>query len=133
MERETLTACCTTCSWRASSRNVRRRSTPRAISSASCTFTRERKPVAAGVINAAGPLDDIVSTYREHAHALVRGLPAGKVMAELFGRADGMTRGMGGSMHMFDRGRRAIPDGTEQLVFRSRQARRLKEKQEEAA
>ncbi len=62
--------------------------------------------VAAGVINAAGPSDYIVSTYREHAHALVRGVPAGKVMAELFGRADGMSGGMGGSMHMFDRERR---------------------------
>jgi pyruvate dehydrogenase E1 component alpha subunit len=62
--------------------------------------------VAAGVINAAGPADYIVSTYREHAHALVRGVPAGKVMAELFGRVDGMSKGMGGSMHMFDRERR---------------------------
>jgi pyruvate dehydrogenase E1 component alpha subunit len=62
--------------------------------------------VAAGVINAAGPSDYIVSTYREHAHALVRGVPAGAVMAELFGRADGMSGGMGGSMHMFDRERR---------------------------
>jgi pyruvate dehydrogenase E1 component subunit alpha len=62
--------------------------------------------VAAGVINAASPSDYIVSTYREHAHALVRGVPAGKVMAELFGRASGMSGGMGGSMHMFDRERR---------------------------
>jgi pyruvate dehydrogenase E1 component alpha subunit len=62
--------------------------------------------VAAGVINAAGPSDYIVSTYREHAHALVRGVPAGKVMAELFGKANGMSGGMGGSMHMFDRERR---------------------------
>jgi pyruvate dehydrogenase E1 component alpha subunit len=62
--------------------------------------------VAAGVINAAGPADYIVSTYREHAHALVRGVPARQVMAELFGRAGGMSGGMGGSMHMFDRGRR---------------------------
>lgn len=62
--------------------------------------------VAAGVINAAGPSDYIVSTYREHAHALVRGTPAGEVMAELFGRASGMSGGMGGSMHMFDHDRR---------------------------
>ncbi len=62
--------------------------------------------VAAGVINAAGPSDYIVSTYREHAHALVRGTPAREVMAELFGRATGMSKGMGGSMHMFDRERR---------------------------
>jgi pyruvate dehydrogenase E1 component alpha subunit len=62
--------------------------------------------VAAGVINAATPSDYIVSTYREHAHALVRGTPAREVMAELFGRAGGMSGGMGGSMHMFDRDRR---------------------------
>lgn len=62
--------------------------------------------VAAGVINAVGPSDYIVSNYREHAHALVRGTPAREVMAELFGRATGMSKGMGGSMHMFDRERR---------------------------
>ena len=62
--------------------------------------------VGAGVINAAGPADYIVSAYREHAHALVRGTPARNVMAELFGRADGMSGGMGGSMHMFDAKRR---------------------------
>jgi pyruvate dehydrogenase E1 component alpha subunit len=62
--------------------------------------------VGAGVINAAGPSDYIVSAYREHAHALVRGVPARQVMAELFGRATGMSGGMGGSMHMFDRDRR---------------------------
>jgi pyruvate dehydrogenase E1 component alpha subunit len=62
--------------------------------------------VGAGVINAAGPSDYIVSAYREHAHALLRGTPARNVMAELFGRADGMSGGMGGSMHMFDAQRR---------------------------
>ena len=62
--------------------------------------------VAAGAINAASPSDYIVSTYREHAHALVRGTPAREVMAELFGRETGMSGGMGGSMHMFDPGRR---------------------------
>ncbi len=62
--------------------------------------------VAAGVINAVGPSDYIVSNYREHAHALVRGTPARDVMAELFGRSTGMSKGMGGSMHMFDRDRR---------------------------
>jgi pyruvate dehydrogenase E1 component alpha subunit len=62
--------------------------------------------VGAGVINAAEPSDYIVSTYREHAHALMRGTPARKVMAELFGRASGMSGGMGGSMHLFDNKRR---------------------------
>lgn len=62
--------------------------------------------VGAGIINAAGPADYIVSTYREHAHALMRGTPARNVMAELFGRVDGICQGMGGSMHMFDAERR---------------------------
>ena len=62
--------------------------------------------VAAGVIHAATASDYIVSTYREHVHALMRGMPARNAMAELFGRADGVSGGMGGSMHMFDRERR---------------------------
>lgn len=62
--------------------------------------------VAVGVIRSAEPSDYIVSTYREHVHALVRGVPAGQVMAELFGRAGGICGGMGGSMHLFDRERR---------------------------
>src|SRR6202035_5588622 len=49
--------------------------------------------------------DYLVSTYRSHGHALVRGTPPEKVMAELFGRVDGCCGGHGGSMHMFDRDR----------------------------
>ncbi|HEB96369.1 MAG TPA: pyruvate dehydrogenase (acetyl-transferring) E1 component subunit alpha [Sedimenticola thiotaurini] len=62
--------------------------------------------VAVGVLHAAEPSDYVVSTYREHVHALVRGIPPGAVMAELFGRRDGCCKGMGGSMHLFDRDRR---------------------------
>jgi len=62
--------------------------------------------VAVGVLQAAEPSDYIVSTYREHVHALVRGIPPGVVMAELFGRREGCSKGMGGSMHLFDRERR---------------------------
>ena len=62
--------------------------------------------VAVGVIHACEPADYIVSTYREHVHALVRGVPAGPVMAELFGRREGICGGMGGSMHLFDHERR---------------------------
>jgi pyruvate dehydrogenase E1 component alpha subunit len=50
--------------------------------------------------------DYLISTYRSHGHALVRGTPPGVVMAELFGRVDGCSRGRGGSMHMFDLERR---------------------------
>lgn len=62
--------------------------------------------VAVGVIHAAEPGDYLVTTYREHVHALVRGIPPRQVMAELFGRRDGICKGMGGSMHLFDRERR---------------------------
>jgi len=50
--------------------------------------------------------DYLISTYRSHGHALVRGTPPEKVMAELFGRVDGCSGGRGGSMHMFDVQRR---------------------------
>jgi len=50
--------------------------------------------------------DYLISTYRSHGHALVRGTPPENVMAELFGRADGCSHGHGGSMHMFDLARR---------------------------
>ena len=62
--------------------------------------------VAVGVIHAAEPSDYIVTTYREHVHALVRGTPPKAIMAELFGRRDGICKGMGGSMHLFDAERR---------------------------
>src|SRR5205823_5167138 len=45
--------------------------------------------------------DYLISTYRSHGHALVRGTPPENVMAEPFGRVDGCSRGSGGSMHMF--------------------------------
>jgi len=59
--------------------------------------------VAVGVLHAAEPADYIVTTYREHVHALVRGISADAVMAELFGKKTGCSGGMGGSMHLFDR------------------------------
>jgi pyruvate dehydrogenase E1 component alpha subunit len=62
--------------------------------------------VAVGVVHAGEPSDYVVSGYREHVHALVRGIPARQVMAELFGRKGGVSSGMGGSMHLFDRERR---------------------------
>ncbi|MGZ4686299.1 pyruvate dehydrogenase (acetyl-transferring) E1 component subunit alpha [Oryzihumus sp.] len=62
--------------------------------------------VAAGVMGALEERDAVVSTYREHGHALARGLPMPEVMAEMFGRATGSSRGRGGSMHLFDTTRR---------------------------
>ncbi len=58
--------------------------------------------VAAGVNQALGPDDAIVSTYREHGHALVRGIPLTAVMAEMYGKSTGCSGGRGGSMHLFD-------------------------------
>jgi pyruvate dehydrogenase E1 component alpha subunit len=57
---------------------------------------------AVGTMEALTPEDAIVATYREHGHALARGIPAGEVMAEMYGKAGGSSRGRGGSMHIFD-------------------------------
>ena len=54
----------------------------------------------------ATPADTIVSTYREHGHALVRGIPLDAVMAEMYGKTTGCSHGRGGSMHLFDASRR---------------------------
>ena len=59
--------------------------------------------IAVGVINSLLPADAIVATYREHGHALVRGLDAGCIMAEMYGKVGGCSMGRGGSMHIFDR------------------------------
>jgi pyruvate dehydrogenase E1 component alpha subunit len=58
--------------------------------------------VAAGVLSALGPEDAVVATYREHGHALLRGVPAGAILAEMYGNVEGCCRGRGGSMHLFD-------------------------------
>ncbi len=55
-----------------------------------------------GVIRALDGDDAVVSTYREHGHALVRGVPMDAVMAEMYGKATGCSGGRGGSMHLFD-------------------------------
>jgi len=49
--------------------------------------------------------DAVVATYREHAHALLRGIPMTRIMAEMFGKQEGCSRGRGGSMHLFDESR----------------------------
>lgn len=58
--------------------------------------------VAVGALHALASEDAVVATYREHGHALVRGLPMRSIMAEMFGRQEGCCRGRGGSMHLFD-------------------------------
>lgn len=59
--------------------------------------------VATGVIAALTPADNVVATYREHGHALLRGVPMRTIMAEMYGREQGCSRGRGGSMHLFSR------------------------------
>jgi pyruvate dehydrogenase E1 component alpha subunit len=61
-----------------------------------------------GATEAMRDSDYLLSTYREHGHALARGTPPGAVMAELFGKVDGCCGGRGGSMHLFDAERRLL-------------------------
>jgi pyruvate dehydrogenase E1 component alpha subunit len=61
---------------------------------------------ATGAMHALDPTDNVVATYREHGHALLRGVPMDAIMAEMFGKAAGCSRGRGGSMHLFDAARR---------------------------
>jgi len=59
--------------------------------------------VAAGAMSVLRPDDYAISTYREHGHCLAKGSDPRRAMAELFGRRDGLSKGKGGSMHLFDR------------------------------
>ena len=71
-----------------------------------CHLYIGQEAVAAGSLAALRDDDYVICSYREHGQALVRGVPANAVMAELFGKATGCSRGKGGSMHLFDAGRR---------------------------
>lgn len=57
---------------------------------------------ATGLSQALDPDDALIATYREHGHALARGVPMRNVMAEMYGKVEGCSRGRGGSMHLFD-------------------------------
>jgi len=59
-----------------------------------------------GALHALSAEDNIVATYREHGHALVRGMDMGVLMAEMYGKREGCARGRGGSMHLFDHNHR---------------------------
>jgi pyruvate dehydrogenase E1 component alpha subunit len=58
--------------------------------------------VAVGIMQALTPDDAVVATYREHGHAIARGMHMDSIMAEMFGKVEGCSRGRGGSMHLFD-------------------------------
>jgi len=68
-----------------------------------CHLYIGQEAVAIGALSTLRPDDLIITAYREHVHAIVKGCDPGKVMAELFGRRDGVSRGKGGSMHLFDK------------------------------
>lgn len=58
--------------------------------------------IAVGLMSALSEEDAVFATYREHGHALARGVSAKTIMAEMFGKMEGCSRGRGGSMHLFD-------------------------------
>ena len=58
--------------------------------------------IAVGLMNMLSVEDAVFATYREHGHALARGISAKSIMAEMFGKVEGCSRGRGGSMHLFD-------------------------------
>ena len=69
-----------------------------------CHLYIGQEAVSTGTQSALRPDDYVITTYRDHGQALMRGVSPRAVMAELFGRVDGCVHGKGGSMHMFDRG-----------------------------
>jgi pyruvate dehydrogenase E1 component alpha subunit len=71
-----------------------------------CHTNHGEEATVVGAIEPMRPQDWIVSYYREHGHVLARGAEPGRVMAELFGKQDGVSKGRGGSMHLFDAHRR---------------------------
>lgn len=70
-----------------------------------CHLGIGQEAVSVGAISTLRPEDVIFCSYREHVHALAKGVEPGRVMAELFGRATGVSGGKGGSMHLFDAAR----------------------------
>jgi pyruvate dehydrogenase E1 component alpha subunit len=66
-----------------------------------CHLYIGQEAVGVGAISALRPEDYVITAYREHAQALVKGISARAVMSELYGRADGCSKGKGGSMHLY--------------------------------
>jgi pyruvate dehydrogenase E1 component alpha subunit len=67
-----------------------------------CHLYIGQEAVGIGALSALRPDDYVLTSYREHAHAIAKGMSPNAVMAELYGKATGCSRGKGGSMHMFD-------------------------------
>jgi len=68
-----------------------------------CHLYIGQEAVGVGAISAVRPDDYVITSYREHGQAIAKGIPADAVMAELFGKSGGCSRGKGGSMHLFDK------------------------------
>ncbi|MFM2135546.1 MAG: pyruvate dehydrogenase (acetyl-transferring) component subunit alpha [Bacteroidota bacterium] len=67
-----------------------------------CHLYIGQEAIVAGAMSVLRPTDNMITAYRDHAHALGKGTSARAVMAELYGKATGCSKGKGGSMHMFD-------------------------------
>ncbi len=67
-----------------------------------CHLNLGEEAAVVGLMAALNPTDYLFTNYREHGYALMRGIDPNRVMAELYGRVDGVSKGWGGSMHMFD-------------------------------
>jgi pyruvate dehydrogenase E1 component alpha subunit len=67
-----------------------------------CHLNLGEEAAVVGLMAALRPTDYLFTNYREHGYALMRGIDPNRVMAELYGRVDGVSKGWGGSMHMFD-------------------------------
>jgi len=71
-----------------------------------CHLYIGQEAVVAGAMSVLKPEDNMITAYRDHGHALAKGIPARAVMAELFAKITGCSKGKGGSMHMFDKEKR---------------------------
>ena len=67
-----------------------------------CHLNLGEEATVVGLMDAMAPHDYLFTTYREHGYAIARGIEPGRIMAELFGRTTGVSKGWGGSMHLFD-------------------------------
>ena len=68
-----------------------------------CHLYIGQEAVVAGAISALQPEDSMITTYRDHAHALAKGVSANAIMAEMYGKVTGCSKGKGGSMHIFSK------------------------------
>lgn len=73
-----------------------------------CHLYIGQEAVMAGTISATRPEDSVITSYRDHAHALAKGMSANECMAEMYGKRTGCSKGKGGSMHFFSKEKRMM-------------------------